>query len=200
MWLQEHFLQGHRKLKDVLQGGPQFSLLRVRGRGWKPGEGSETWAYLQRQWEHKLTKSKEEICLKAVLETPPGAWAGLLSDQVSGHAVSPLRILMCQDWSYHKKYQDSNTQHTSAASTCISSPFPFLPAPVPAGQPASSPSRSRHSALANMHQLHIHQGLPVPQPNQGVTYWPNQSRTPVPFCCYFLRHLPLPRLHKSLWN
>ena len=33
MWLQEHFLRGHRKLKDVLQDGPQLSLLRVRGDG-----------------------------------------------------------------------------------------------------------------------------------------------------------------------
>lgn len=72
----EHLLQGHRKLKDVLQGGPQFSLLRVRGRGWKPGHRSETWAYLQQQWEHKLTKSKEEIRLQAVLKPSPGAWVG----------------------------------------------------------------------------------------------------------------------------
>ena len=34
---------------------------------------------------------------------------------------------------------------------------------------------------------------PCPSPNQGVTYWPSQSRSPVPFCCYFLMHLPPPR-------
>lgn len=35
--------------------------------------------------------------------------------------------------------------------------------------------------------------FPCPGPNQEVTYWPNQSRTPVSFCCCFLMHLPPPR-------
>lgn len=84
----------------------------------------------------------------------------------------------------------SNTQHTSAASTCISSPFPLLPA-CASWATCSSTQAGQAFSLAKMHQLHPPQGLPYPAQPESPTIIRRQN--PSSFCCLFPRHLPPPR-------